>query len=98
MAVRDETIKEVFQYIIDEDFNPDMVQCGLMDCYDLGYDVGHSDGFATAGGKSDLGVGLGFGFIGGLFAMGAIFIAGECIKEKRRNNYGDKKSSVHNNC
>ena len=35
--MRDKCVKTAFDYIIEDDFNADMVQCGLLDCYDTGF-------------------------------------------------------------
>ena len=38
--MRSKCVDEIFGYIIDDDFNPDGVQCGLLDCYDYGFYAG----------------------------------------------------------
>lgn len=38
--MRSKCVDNSFQYIINDDFNPDMIQCGLLDCYDSGFRTG----------------------------------------------------------
>lgn len=38
--MRSKCVDISFQYIIDDDFNPDGIQCGLLDCYDSGFYTG----------------------------------------------------------
>lgn len=38
--MRSKCVDNAFQYIIDDDFNPDGIQCGLLDCYDSGFHTG----------------------------------------------------------
>lgn len=45
MTTRDKTVYEIFDDIIEVDFNPDIVQVGLLDSYD----EGHMNGMIAGG-------------------------------------------------
>ena len=45
MKKRERVVFEDFGYVIEDNFNPDMVHCGLLDCFDEGYKTGFIHGF-----------------------------------------------------
>ena len=52
--MRSKCVDISFQYIIDDDFNPDGIQCGLLDCYDSGFRTGVAVGSVVVIGFTSL--------------------------------------------
>ena len=52
--MRSKCVDNEFQYIIDDDFNPDGIQCGLLDCYNSGFRTGVAVGSVVVIGFTSL--------------------------------------------
>ena len=55
MKRREKFTDEVFGYIIEEDFNPDLVIGGLLDCFDGGREIGFMQGVMFSAGLTTAG-------------------------------------------